>query len=87
MRRKLVAGNWKMHGSHTANAELLAGILGAGPFGCDVAVCVPFPYLSQAAVALAASDIRWGAQDVSAQAKGAYTGEEIGRASCRERVS
>ena len=75
MRRKLVAGNWKMHGSHQANAELLAGIVAARPFGCDVAVCVPFPYLSETAVALAGSDVRWGAQDCSAHAQGAYTGE------------
>ena len=75
MRRKLVAGNWKMHGSHSANAELLAGIAAARPFACDVAVCVPFPYLSETAVAWAGTDLRWGAQDVSAHAQGAYTGE------------
>ena len=75
MRRKFVAGNWKMNGSHAANAELLAGIAAARPFGCDVAVCVPFPYLAEAAVALAGSDLRWGAQDCSAHAAGAYTGE------------
>jgi len=75
MRRKFVAGNWKMNGSHAANAELLAGITAARPFGCDVAVCVPFPYLSEAAVALAGSDLRWGAQDCSVHAAGAYTGE------------
>jgi triosephosphate isomerase len=75
MRRKLVVGNWKMHGSHPANAELLAGILAARPFGADVAVCVPFPYLSETAVTLAGSDLRWGAQDVSAHEQGAYTGE------------
>jgi triosephosphate isomerase len=75
MRRKLVAGNWKMHGSHSANAELLAGIVGARPFVCDVAVCVPFPYLSETAVALAGSDVRWGAQDCSMHEQGAYTGE------------
>ncbi|HET9642208.1 MAG TPA: triose-phosphate isomerase [Burkholderiaceae bacterium] len=75
MRRKLVVGNWKMNGSHPANAELLAGILAARPFDADVAVCVPFPYLSETAVTLAASDIRWGAQDVSAHDEGAYTGE------------
>ncbi len=75
MRRKLVAGNWKMHGSHPANAELLAGIAGARPFACDVSVCVPFPYLSETAVALAGSDLRWGAQDCSAHGQGAYTGE------------
>jgi triosephosphate isomerase len=75
MRKKLVAGNWKMHGSRPQNAELLAGIVGARPFGCDVAVCVPFPYLGEAAVALAGSDVRWGAQDCSAHAQGAFTGE------------
>jgi triosephosphate isomerase (TIM) len=75
MRRKLVAGNWKMHGSHTANAELLAGIVAARPFVCDVAVCVPFPYLSETAVALAGSDVRWGAQDCSVHEQGAFTGE------------
>ncbi len=75
MRRKLVAGNWKMYGNHSANAELLAGISGARPFGCDVAVCVPYPYLSETAVALAGTDLRWGAQDCSAHAQGAYTGE------------
>ena len=75
MRRKLVAGNWKMHGNHRAYAELLAGIIGVRPFGCDVAVCVPYPYLSETAVALAGSDLRWGAQDCSAHEQGAYTGE------------
>ncbi len=75
MRRKLVAGNWKMNGSHAANAELLAGISAARPFGCDVAVCVPTLYLSETAVSLAGTDLRWGAQDCSAHAQGAYTGE------------
>ncbi len=75
MRRKLLVGNWKMHGSHSANAELLAGITGAGPYACDVAVCVPFPYLSETAVALARSQIRWGAQDCSKHEHGAFTGE------------
>jgi triosephosphate isomerase len=74
-RRKLVVGNWKMHGSRPHNAELLAGIVAARPFGCDVGVCVPFPYLGETAVALAGSDVRWGAQDCSQHARGAYTGE------------
>ena len=74
-RRKLVVGNWKMHGSRKGNAELLDGIVAARPFGCDVAVCVPFPYLAETAVALAATDLRWGAQDCSAHEQGAYTGE------------
>jgi triosephosphate isomerase len=75
MRRKLVVGNWKMHGSRPANAELLAAIVGARPYGADVAVCVPFVYVGETALALAASDIRWGAQDVSEHAEGAFTGE------------
>ena len=75
MRRKLVVGNWKMHGGRPANAELLAGILAAQPDGCEVAVCVPLPYLSETAGTLAGSAIRWGAQDVSAHDQGAYTGE------------
>jgi triosephosphate isomerase len=74
-RKKLIVGNWKMHGSHKANAELLDGVLGGRPYGCEVAVCVPFPFLSETAVALATSDIRWGAQDCSAHEQGAYTGE------------
>jgi triosephosphate isomerase len=73
--KKLIVGNWKMHGSHKANAELLQGLLDAGPISADVAVCVPFPFLSEAAVTLAASPIRWGAQDCSAHEQGAYTGE------------
>ena len=74
-RRKLVVGNWKMHGSRPANAELLAALLAARPFGADVAVCVPFPFLSETAATLAGSDLRWGAQDCSAHEQGAYTGE------------
>jgi triosephosphate isomerase (TIM) len=77
MRRKLVAGNWKMHGSLTENEALLgaliAGLASAG--GSDSAVCVPFPYLAQVQARLQSSAIAWGAQDVSEHAKGAYTGE------------
>jgi triosephosphate isomerase len=75
MKRKLVVGNWKMNGSHKANAELLEGILDAGPLDADVAVCVPFPYLSETAVELAGSALTWGAQDCSEHEQGAYTGE------------
>ncbi len=74
-RRKLVVGNWKMHGSRSVNAALLDGIVQARPFGCDVAVCVPFPFLSETAVTLSGSDLRWGAQDVSSHEQGAFTGE------------
>ncbi|MDP2833156.1 MAG: triose-phosphate isomerase [Pseudomonadota bacterium] len=76
MRRKLVAGNWKMHGSLAENEALLSGILaGMGGVKADVAVCVPFPYLAQVQAKLTGSAIRWGAQNMSQQARGAYTGE------------
>lgn len=74
MRKKLVAGNWKMHGSLAENAALLAAIKPALS-GIEAAVCVPFPYLAQAQAALAGTSIAWGAQNVSEQAKGAFTGE------------
>jgi len=75
MRRKLVVGNWKMHGSRAANAQLLAGLKEAGPWNADVAVCVPFPYIAETALALTGTTIVYGAQDCSAHEQGAYTGE------------
>ncbi|MFL9922644.1 triose-phosphate isomerase [Herbaspirillum lusitanum] len=76
MRRKLVAGNWKMNGSLAANSALIAGIKAGLPADvCDVAVCVPAPYLAQVQGEVAGSAIGLGAQDISAFASGAYTGE------------
>lgn len=74
MRTKLIAGNWKMHGSLAANAALLQAVR-SGAASAEMAVCVPFPYLAQAQSELQGSAIRWGAQDVSAQEQGAFTGE------------
>jgi triosephosphate isomerase (TIM) len=74
MRKKLVAGNWKMHGSLAANADLLRAVK-AGTAVAELAVCVPFPYLGQAQAELAGSTVGWGAQDVSTQEQGAFTGE------------
>ena len=74
MRNKLVAGNWKMHGSLAENAALLAALKPALA-GIEAVVCVPFPYLAQVQAELAGSSIAWGAQNVSEQAKGAFTGE------------
>jgi triosephosphate isomerase (TIM) len=76
MRRKLVAGNWKMHGNLAENEALLSGLLaGMGSVKAGVAVCVPFPYLSQVQAKLSGSLVAWGAQNVSQQPKGAFTGE------------
>ena len=73
MRRKLVAANWKMHGSSALTATLL-GALVAEPPPCEVVVFPPFPYLPQA-VQLAFGAVGVGAQDLSAHVQGAYTGE------------
>lgn len=77
MRDTLVVGNWKMNGGLAANDALLVALLGGWkpPSSRTLAVCVPFPYLGQARDALADTPIAWGAQDVSAHASGAYTGE------------
>jgi triosephosphate isomerase len=76
MRTPLIAGNWKMNGSLAANATLLAGILrDEAAVSAELAVCVPTPYLAQVQSVLGGSPVRWGAQDVSAHGRGAFTGE------------
>lgn len=80
-RTRLVMGNFKMHGNLADNAKLLAGLrAGAAQTaaGTHLAVCVPFPYLAQANEVLKGSVVAWGAQDISAQAQGAFTGEVSG---------
>ena len=65
-----------MNGSLAANATLLAGILrDEAAVSAELAVCVPAPYLAQVQSVLGGSPVRWGAQDVSAQERGAFTGE------------
>ena len=77
MRKRLVAGNWKMHGNRAANTALLdavvAGVEGLGDVEC--AVCAPYPYLVQVADRLRGTALASGAQNVSEHAQGAYTGE------------
>lgn len=78
MKKKLIAGNWKMNGNLVANESLVQALLAgltAKPAACEVAVCVPAPYLSQLQALLANQGIALGAQDVSAHEVGAYTGE------------
>lgn len=74
--KKLIAGNWKMNGSLAANAALVEALLAnAGPWKCDVALCVPAPYLSQLQALSKAGPLLLGAQDVSMHEAGAFTGE------------
>ena len=76
MSSQLMVGNWKMNGSLAANVSLLSDILsGMEGVNCRAAVCVPTPYLAQVQNLLIGSALAMGAQDVSAQESGAYTGE------------
>jgi len=78
MRRSLVAGNWKMHGSQEMVAQLLQGLtsgIGAGLEGVDVVVCPPSPYLQLSQSLLQRSAVVLGAQNVHDQPAGAFTGE------------
>jgi triosephosphate isomerase (TIM) len=76
VKNKLIAGNWKMNGSLAANEALVRALV-AGMNGarCEVAVCVPAPYLAQVNALRAGSKLELGAQDVSQHMQGAYTGE------------
>jgi triosephosphate isomerase len=76
-RSRLVAGNWKMHGSRAFSGALLdALIAGLGRESTvEAAVCPPFPYLQLASEHLSGTPVALGAQNVSEHAQGAYTGE------------
>jgi triosephosphate isomerase (TIM) len=85
--KKLIAGNWKMNGSLAANQALIEAIAqGMGSVACEVALCVPTPYLAQISQCFSAlaqannaqAAIQLGAQDISMHAGGAYTGEVSG---------
>ncbi|HET6828887.1 MAG TPA: triose-phosphate isomerase [Ramlibacter sp.] len=80
MKKKLIAGNWKMNGSLEANDALVRAVVaGLKEQGADAfavaAVCVPTPYLAQVQMLRAGSSLELGAQDVSQHEKGAFTGE------------
>ncbi|MCJ0825023.1 triose-phosphate isomerase [Luteimonas sp. 50] len=76
MRRRIVAGNWKLHGDHAfAHALLDALVAVPAPAGVERVVLPPLPYLGDLVEHYADRGIAFGAQDVSANEKGAYTGE------------
>ena len=76
MRRRIVAGNWKLHGSRAFATELLDEVAAALPIaGVDVVVLPPLPYLGDLIEDFEGRGIAFGAQDVSSNEKGAYTGE------------
>ncbi len=77
MRRPMVAGNWKMHGTRASVAELIKGLaLQSIPSNVDVAVMPSSLFIGQVVQGLEAASIIIGAQDAAIQAaQGALTGE------------
>lgn len=76
MRQPLIMGNWKMNGSRQDGLQLAKALAeGLGSVQQEVAVCVPFVYISDIRGALAGSPIAVGSQNVADQTSGAYTGE------------
>ncbi|MFO1465707.1 MAG: triose-phosphate isomerase [Steroidobacteraceae bacterium] len=77
MRRPMVAGNWKMHGSRASNQSLVEDLQRrvSEEWPIDVVLCPPFVYLADVLRMLEGDQIRVGSQDVCAEAPGAFTGE------------
>jgi len=77
MRRPMVAGNWKMHGSKATNQALLAELERTvrPDWPIDIVVFPPYVYLADAVRVLEEGRILVGAQDVCAESGGAFTGQ------------
>ena len=77
MRRKVIAGNWKMNMTPSQAKALIEETkpLVAGKDNCDIIFCVPFVDIYAAQEAAAGSNIKIGAENVHFEEKGAYTGE------------
>lgn len=81
MRKSLVAGNWKMHGSRASIEQLLSGIgqkllaEGTSASRAEIVVCPAYVHIAQAIQACSDLPINIGAQDCGHMDSGAYTGE------------
>ena len=78
MRKKIVAGNWKMNMNlqeGVALAKELNDVLTAEKPNCDVVICTPFIHLATVAQFLNQDVIGLGAENCADKVKGAYTGE------------
>ncbi|TAD94643.1 MAG: triose-phosphate isomerase [Bacteroidetes bacterium] len=78
MRKKIVAGNWKMNLDKTAGSHLISQLVSQNSdilAKCQVVICPPFPHLGYAASMVDNVAIALGAQNCSNKASGAYTGE------------
>jgi len=77
MRTPLVMGNWKLNGTKASVSTLVKGLEAAADAATnvEVAVCPPAIFIEQVATLTEKNSIEFGAQDVSTNVEGAYTGE------------
>ncbi|MGM0666482.1 MAG: triose-phosphate isomerase [Bacteroidota bacterium] len=79
MRRRIVAGNWKMNMNHPEGLSLAKSVddflVTNEQGGVEVILCPPYIHLAHIAGSLRADNISTGAQDCSDKESGAYTGE------------
>ncbi len=76
MRRKIVAGNWKLHGSRQFATGLVGQVAAGLPLdGVELVILPPLPYLGDLVEDFEDTALAFGSQDVSCNEKGAYTGE------------
>ncbi len=78
MRRKIIAGNWKMNNDLSESQNLitkLVGGLSGEKLNCDVIICPPFTSLSEANSLVKSTVIKLGAQNMYYEENGAFTGE------------
>jgi len=77
MRKKIIAGNWKMNNDLNESQNLVSGIInGLGNDDkCDVIVCPPFTSLNDVSSLIKDTQVKLGAQNMFYEDSGAYTGE------------
>ena len=75
MRRRIVAGNWKLHGTRAFATALVAEIAATPVPGVELVILPPLPYIGDLIEDFEGTPLVFGAQDVSRNEQGAYTGE------------
>lgn len=78
MRKKVIAGNWKMNNDLTGTAKLISELkkeLSQTSVNCDIIVCPPFTSLDTASALIKESVLKLGAQNMFYEESGAFTGE------------
>ncbi len=77
MRKRIIAGNWKMNKTVTEAAELARAVVGqmTAATETEVVLCPPFTDLTAVAAAIAGTPVKLGGQNLHWEEKGAFTGE------------